>query len=93
MPATTIWAAIGLTAAALTATSFIPQLLIEWRHPNRARVAYGTLAAFLLGSGLWIGYGVHLKDPIIVGANCFIFVNLALLALLQISRDLKAPRN
>ncbi len=84
-----VWAAIGVAAACLTATSFIPQLLTQWRHPERARVAYGTVAAFLLGSALWTAYGIHLRDPIIIGANCFVFTNLAVLAVLQVLRDLK----
>jgi MtN3 and saliva related transmembrane protein len=89
MPSETLWTVMGTAAAALTATSFIPQLVIQWRHPDRARVAYGTLAAFLLGSALWTGYGLHLKDPIIVGANCFILLNLTALTVLQVVRDLR----
>lgn len=87
-----VWAAIGLTAAALTATSFLPQLVTQWRHPERARVSYGTLAVFLMGSTLWTAYGVHRQDPIIVVANCFIFTTLVALTVLQGVRDLRRKR-
>jgi MtN3 and saliva related transmembrane protein len=84
-----LWALIGTAAAALTATSFIPQIITELRHPNRARVAYGTLGAFIAGSALWAAYGFHLRDWIIIGANLFILSNLILLTLLQLSRDIR----
>jgi MtN3 and saliva related transmembrane protein len=79
-----LWTIIGLAAALLTSTSFIPQLLLRLRKPAEARLSYGTLAAFLAGSLLWAAYGVHLRDMIIIGANVFIFSNLVLLAGLQI---------
>jgi len=82
-----LWPVIGVIAASLTATSFIPQIITQWRHPDRARVAYGTLAAFMLGSALWACYGIHLWDWIIIGANLFIFTNLGFLVVLQLLRD------
>lgn len=85
-----IWSWIGLAAAALTSTSFLPQIVTQLRHPDRARVSYGTLGAFILGAFLWAAYGVHLGDRIIIGANGFILSNLLFLLGLQIYRDLKS---
>lgn len=81
------WTAVGLAAAALTSTSFIPQIFAQLRNPEHTRVSYGTLGAFLLGSALWIGYGLHLRDWIIIGANLFVASNLAFLFVLQAGKD------
>lgn len=78
-----IWPAIGIAAALLTATSFIPQLVICWRHPGQARVAFITIFQFMLGAMLWAAYGIHLQDWIIIGANIFIISNLLAIAAVQ----------
>ena len=82
-----VWPVVGLCAAALTSTSFIPQLVLRLRRPGQARVAYGTLGAFMLGASFWTAYGVHLEDWIIIGANIFIFINLGAIALVQFIQE------
>lgn len=84
------WTLIGLTAAFLTSTSFIPQIFLRLRNPRHARMSYGTLLAFLGGAALWTSYGLHLRDWIIVAANLFIFSNLLFLAILQYLQEKKA---
>jgi MtN3 and saliva related transmembrane protein len=83
MPWQQFWSAVGLAAAALTATSFIPQIISQLRRPDCSRVSYGTLSAFILGATLWTAYGVHLRDAIIIGANLFILSTLIILVCLQ----------
>ncbi|MCD4812234.1 hypothetical protein K8S19_00855 [bacterium] len=78
-----IWTLIGLSAAALTATSFIPQLIAKIKKPGSVRMANGTLAVFMAGVFFWFLYGFHLGDGIIIIANGFIFCNLAAIAFLQ----------
>ena len=82
-----LWPAVGLSAAALTSTAFIPQLILRIRNPGQARVAYGSLGAFMLGASLWAAYGVHLGDWIIIGANIFIILNLGVLAAVQFVQE------
>lgn len=82
-----IWTLVGICAAALTATSFVPQLIIRLRNPQAARVSYITLTCFLTGVSLWAAYGIHLQDIIIIGANIFLFVNLAAITLVQLWQD------
>jgi MtN3 and saliva related transmembrane protein len=77
------WSVIGIFAALLTATSFIPQIIVRLRHPALARVSLVTLVIFMLGCTLWIAYGIHLRDKIIIGANIFILSNVLFLFLLQ----------
>lgn len=82
-----LWPAVGLGAAALTSTAFIPQLILRIRNPGRARVANGTIGIFMLGALLWAAYGFHLQDWIIIGANIFIFLNLGALAVVQFAQE------
>lgn len=83
------WSAVGLAAALLTSTSFIPQLVLRLRRPDAARLSFGTLAAFLGGVILWTAYGLHLRDWIIIGANVFVFLNLSAIAVVQILQEKK----
>ncbi len=78
-----LWPVIGVLAAVLTSTSFIPQLVVRLRNPRAARLSYGTLAVFMLGGSFWTVYGIHLHDPIIICANVFIFINLAAIGAVQ----------
>ncbi len=84
-----LWSFIGLGAALLTSTSFVPQLFLQLKNPAHARVSYLTLFQFSLGALLWTGYGIHLHDWIIIAANLFILANLLAIAAVQWVRDLK----
>ncbi len=89
MSETLWWTAVGVAAAALTATSFVPQLVLRLRRPDAARISFGTLATFLTGVVLWTAYGIHLQDWIIIGANLFIFLNLGAIAVIQLVQERK----
>ncbi len=83
MPPDTLWTLVGVAAAALTSTSFIPQLLLRLRRPGQARLAFSTLFIFVLGASLWTAYGFHRRDAIIIGANLLVIVTLAAIAVVQ----------
>jgi MtN3 and saliva related transmembrane protein len=87
----TMWSLLGLVAAFFTSTSFIPQTIARLRNPGHARVSYLTLGTLGLGAFLWLLYGIHLRDFIIIGANGFIDVNLALLAGIQFFQEHRKP--
>jgi MtN3 and saliva related transmembrane protein len=89
MPETFWWTGVGLVAALLTDTSFVPQLVLRLRRPDAARISFGTLATFLTGVILWTAYGIHLQDWIIIGANVFIFLNLGAIAVVQMVQERK----
>lgn len=64
-----IWGDIGILAAALTSFGFVPQIVRIWKYNSAKDVSLLTLLQFALGLSLWITYGVHLQDPIIIVAN------------------------
>ena len=65
------WSAIGLSAAILTSSGFLPQIIKGIRTKKLDDVSTGMLLIWILGTALWFCYGWHLEDIIIMGANVF----------------------
>ncbi len=64
-----VWFFVGSIAALFTSFGFVPQLFKMWRTRSVRDVSLLTFLQFSLGISLWVIYGLHLKDPIIVAAN------------------------
>jgi len=65
------WTLIGLSAAILTSSGFVPQVIKGIRTKRLEDVATGMLVIWIAGTALWFLYGWHLGDLIIMGANVF----------------------
>ncbi len=63
------WKIIGITAACLTMFGFIPQIIKIYKTKSAKDISLFALLQFTLGISLWILYGIHLKDAIIIVAN------------------------
>ena len=48
---------------------FVPQILKMWKTRSAEDVSGLTLIQFGAGVTLWMLYGIHLRDSIIIGAN------------------------
>jgi MtN3 and saliva related transmembrane protein len=85
----TLWWAIGLAAAALTSVSFLPQLVKGLRTKRMDDVSAEMLGLLCVGLFLWLLYGLHRDDVIIIASNVFgLFTVAATLALkLRYSRS------
>jgi MtN3 and saliva related transmembrane protein len=70
------WYAVGAVAAALTSFGFVPQIVKIWRTKSVRDVSPITILQFIAGVSLWVVYGVHLRDAVIIIAN---LVSLAIL--------------
>jgi MtN3 and saliva related transmembrane protein len=70
------WPLIGVAAAILTMFSFVPQIIKVLRTRSVKDVSIITVFQLSCGSSLWIAYGVHLKDSIIIAANVITLVTL-----------------
>jgi MtN3 and saliva related transmembrane protein len=64
-----VWTVIGITAALLTMFGFVPQVVKMRKTKSAEDISGFTLIQFSIGAALWILYGTHLGDAIIVGAN------------------------
>jgi len=77
-----LWTIIGLCAAVLTMLAFIPQIIKVLKNKSAKDVSLITLLQLSSGVLLWIAYGIHLKDAIIITANSVTLTTLILLLFL-----------
>ena len=69
METESIMQAIGLTAAACTTFSFLPQAIKTWRTHSAKDLSLGMFLIFVIGVALWLAYGLWLNDLPIILAN------------------------
>jgi len=60
---------IGVAAAALTTSSFLPQIFKAYRTKRMEDVSRYLMSFFASGTVLWMVYGVFKGDWVIIGAN------------------------
>jgi len=78
-----IWVSIlGIIAASLVTSSFIPQIIKGYRTKHLDDVSYWLMITICVGMSLWIGYGIIKNDFVIIGANIStIILNLILVVM------------
>jgi MtN3 and saliva related transmembrane protein len=83
-----VWTIVGITAAILTMFGFVPQIIKMRKTKSAEDVSGFTLIQFSIGAALWILYGTHLNDFIIIGANSIslVIVLIALALFLKVSK-------
>lgn len=73
---------LGLCAAVLTTSAFLPQMVKTWKSKSAKDVSYLMLVTFMSGLFLWLVYGIYLKSLPIILANSISFCfNLIILSL------------
>ncbi len=70
------WEVIGTFAALLTTFGFVPQIRKILRTKSAKDISPGTLLQFSLGTFLWLLYGWHLQNNIIIVSNAVSFLIL-----------------
>jgi MtN3 and saliva related transmembrane protein len=70
------WELIGWGAAILTMFGFVPQILKIYRTQSVADVSLLMLLQFCLGIFLWLLYGLHIQDNILIVSNAISFLTL-----------------
>jgi len=74
-----LWSIAGILAAGLTMFGFIPQIIKVLKTKSAKDVSVTTLFQLSFGVSLWIAYGIHLKDSIIITANSITLITLIIL--------------
>jgi MtN3 and saliva related transmembrane protein len=78
---------IGLVAACLTTSAFVPQLIKVWRSKSAKDVSLVMFIVFTLGIALWLLYGLIRNDPVIIIANVITFILALAILLLKLRFD------
>ncbi len=63
------WKIVGIIAAIGTTSGFIPQIIRAMRTKRLDDVSPVMYMLLIFGLSLWLSYGIHLKDMIIIAAN------------------------
>ena len=71
---------LGLVAATLTTSAFIPQLIKIWKSKSAKDVSLQMLITFCIGVSLWLIYGIYLQSlPVILANLLTLIFNLIIL--------------
>ncbi len=60
---------IGLIAAVLTTSSFVPQVYKTWKTKSVGNLSLTMYLAMFIGILLWLIYGIHLSSFSMIVAN------------------------
>jgi MtN3 and saliva related transmembrane protein len=60
---------IGLAAGTLTTLAFVPQVTKVYRTRSTGDISLATFAALVLGTALWLAYGILLGEVPLIAAN------------------------
>ncbi|MEK6849790.1 MAG: SemiSWEET family transporter, partial [Nanoarchaeota archaeon] len=63
------WAIIGILGAICITIGWIPEILVGLKKKSLRGVAWWLLLIELAGSLLFLAYGWHLGDSVIIGTN------------------------
>lgn len=63
------WKIVGIIAAIGTTSGFIPQVIRGMRTKRLDDVSPVMYVFLIFGLSLWLSYGIHLDDMIIIAAN------------------------
>jgi MtN3 and saliva related transmembrane protein len=86
-----VWTIVGIGAALLTMSGFVPQVVKMWRTRSVKDVSGLTLGQLSAGVALWIMYGIHLDDVIIITANAMSLAILLIAGGLYLKFNRKRP--
>ncbi len=65
------WKIIGIIAAICTTSGFIPQIIRGIRTKRLDDVSPVMCILLIFGLSMWLSYGIHIEDMIIIVANAF----------------------
>ena len=70
------WELVGSGAAILTMFGFVPQILKIYHSKSVEDVSFLMLVQFSFGMLLWLLYGIHIQDKILIVSNAVSFSTL-----------------
>lgn len=87
------WEIVGFSAAFLTMFGFLPQVIKICRTKSVKDLSLLAILQFTLGIFLWLVYGIHLKNAVLILANGVTFAILLVALVLFFKYSPKAGEN
>ena len=87
------WEILGIEAAFLTMFGFVPQVIKIYRTKSVIDISLLAILQFMLGVFLWLVYGIHLKNIVIILANSVTLVILLVALVLFLKYTSKTKNN
>jgi len=75
---------IGLSAAAMTTISFIPQVIKTWKIKETRDISLPMFLMLAVGIVLWTVYGFIIQDLPVILANCVSFILTAIIIFFKV---------
>ncbi|MGH8281877.1 MAG: SemiSWEET transporter [Gammaproteobacteria bacterium] len=75
---------IGLTAAALTTLSLVPQVWRSFKTRDTRGISLGMYWAYTVGIALWLAYGLLIHDLVVTLANAVTLFLAAIILMLKL---------
>lgn len=75
---------IGLLAATLTTSAFVPQVLKAYREKTTRDISLTMYVVLMAGLALWIVYGIYHQSLAIILANIFTGILVFLMIILKL---------
>ncbi|MCG3121404.1 MAG: Sugar transporter SemiSWEET [bacterium] len=75
---------IGLTAATLTTSAFLPQVIKSWQTKSAKDLSLGMFVIFCSGVFLWLIYGLLSNDLPLILSNAVTFILALTILILKI---------
>ena len=63
------WTVLGLLAGLVTSAGFVPQIVKGVRTKHMGDVSLWMPIVLAAGMGMWLVYGIHMRDVAIIVAN------------------------
>ncbi len=75
---------IGLVAATLTTSSFVPQVYKAFKNKSTKDVSLLMYTVMLIGTLLWLVYGINIQSLAVILANSITALLVALMLMLKL---------
>ncbi|MDH5367484.1 MAG: SemiSWEET transporter [Cyclobacteriaceae bacterium] len=79
-----IYTIVGLTAAAFTTFSFLPQAIKVIKTKQTKDLSLVMYSVLTIGLFLWLTYGILVKDIPVIIANLITFIFAAIILIMKI---------
>ncbi|MBN1896972.1 MAG: hypothetical protein JW789_04605 [Candidatus Aenigmarchaeota archaeon] len=78
------WETVGLAATLCVILSYVPQMTRSYHTKKMDDFSMWYLIIIALGIFLWIAYGIHIGDGVVIYANIAIFAMAILLIAMKV---------